>query len=60
MATPPLQDAKCDANVFDQYDYMIKLLSGYGLAGKITMQVLLFPFQNHGAPDLNPHCTCVW
>ena len=34
-----LQDTKCDASSFDQYDFMVKSLAGYGLAGKITMQV---------------------
>jgi len=34
-----LQDTKCDASSFDKYDFMIKSLAGYGLAGKITMQV---------------------
>ena len=31
-------DTKCDASSFDQYDFRIKSLAGYGLAGKITMQ----------------------
>ena len=34
-----MQDTKCDASSFDQYDFMVKSLAGYGLAGKITMQV---------------------
>ena len=39
MRVGGLQDTKCDASSFDQYDFMVKSLAGYGLAGKITMQV---------------------